>query len=180
MRRRHTSQQGYALNKFLKIKSKFSFKQSAWSLCATNQERRHIKDRAYGVPICLAQYWVDVCLSENTFLLATCFLHPPSGCSCSDPTHLFPPQVNLFFPIIYLLFWAFLLVFSLWSEPVVCGIGLAIMLSGVPVYFLGVHWEHKPPGINMFVGESWPGVLVWGGGGQNIWIRPSDMRQRQW
>nr|XP_020665368.1 large neutral amino acids transporter small subunit 2 isoform X1 [Pogona vitticeps] len=62
-----------------------------------------------------------------------------------------PIKVNLFFPIIYLLFWAFLLVFSLWSEPLVCGIGLAIMLTGVPVYFLGVHWEPKPPAINMFV-----------------------------
>lgn len=63
------------------------------------------------------------------------------------------PQVNLLFPIIYLLFWAFLLVFSLWSEPVVCGIGLAIMLTGVPVYFLGVSWQHKPRCFNKFIGE---------------------------
>ncbi|XP_023619455.1 large neutral amino acids transporter small subunit 2 isoform X2 [Myotis lucifugus] len=55
-----------------------------------------------------------------------------------------PIKISLLFPIIYLLFWAFLLVFSLWSEPVVCGIGLAIMLTGVPVYFLGVYWQHKP------------------------------------
>ncbi|MBN3326165.1 LAT2 protein, partial [Atractosteus spatula] len=55
-----------------------------------------------------------------------------------------PIKVNLIFPVIYLLFWAFLLVFSLYSEPVVCGIGLAIMLTGVPVYFLGVHWKNKP------------------------------------
>lgn len=55
--------------------------------------------------------------------------------------------------MIYLLFWAFLLVFSLWSEPVVCGIGLAIMLTGVPVYFLGVHWQNKPQCFNNFVGE---------------------------
>lgn len=63
------------------------------------------------------------------------------------------PQVNLLFPIIYLLFWAFLLVFSLWSEPVVCGIGLAIMLTGVPVYFLGVYWQHKPKCFNNFISE---------------------------
>lgn len=63
------------------------------------------------------------------------------------------PQVSLLFPIIYLLFWAFLLVFSLWSEPVVCGIGLAIMLTGVPVYFLGVSWQHKPRCFNKFIGE---------------------------
>ncbi|XP_060677431.1 large neutral amino acids transporter small subunit 2-like isoform X2 [Hemiscyllium ocellatum] len=55
-----------------------------------------------------------------------------------------PIKVNLIFPVVYLLFWAFLLIFSLWSEPVVCGIGLAIMLTGVPVYFLGVYWKNKP------------------------------------
>ncbi|GCB81593.1 hypothetical protein scyTo_0023160, partial [Scyliorhinus torazame] len=54
------------------------------------------------------------------------------------------PWINLIFPVVYLLFWAFLLIFSLWSEPVVCGIGLAIMLTGVPVYFLGIYWSNKP------------------------------------
>ncbi|XP_013365895.1 PREDICTED: large neutral amino acids transporter small subunit 2 isoform X1 [Chinchilla lanigera] len=62
-----------------------------------------------------------------------------------------PIKINLLFPIIYLLFWAFLLIFSLWSEPVVCGIGLAIMLTGVPVYFLGVYWQNKPKGFNDFI-----------------------------
>uniref|UniRef100_A0A8C2XT91 Solute carrier family 7 member 8 n=1 Tax=Capra hircus TaxID=9925 RepID=A0A8C2XT91_CAPHI len=62
-----------------------------------------------------------------------------------------PIKVSLLFPIIYLLFWAFLLVFSLWSEPVVCGIGLAIMVTGVPVYFLGIYWQHKPRCFNKFI-----------------------------
>ncbi|XP_006835502.1 PREDICTED: large neutral amino acids transporter small subunit 2 [Chrysochloris asiatica] len=62
-----------------------------------------------------------------------------------------PIKINLIFPVIYLLFWAFLLVFSLWSEPVVCGIGLAIMLTGVPVYFLGVYWQHKPQCVYDFI-----------------------------
>lgn len=61
-------------------------------------------------------------------------------------------QVSLIWPVIYLLFWAFLLIFSLYSEPVVCGIGLAIMLTGVPVYFLGVYWDNKPQCIGAFVG----------------------------
>ncbi|CAB1338764.1 unnamed protein product [Coregonus sp. 'balchen'] len=37
----------------------------------------------------------------------------------------------------YLVFWAVLLGFSLYSEPVVCGMGIVIMLTGVPVYFVG-------------------------------------------
>ncbi|KAG7496993.1 large neutral amino acids transporter small subunit 2-like [Solea senegalensis] len=61
--------------------------------------------------------------------------------------------ISLIWPVIYLIFWAFLLIFSLYSEPVVCGIGLAIMLTGVPVYFLGVYWDNKPQCFNSFVGK---------------------------
>ncbi|XP_076145362.1 solute carrier family 7 member 8a [Alosa pseudoharengus] len=64
-----------------------------------------------------------------------------------------PIKISLIWPVIYLLFWAFLLIFSLYSEPVVCGIGLAIMLTGVPVYFLGVYWDNKPQCFNSFVGK---------------------------
>uniref|UniRef100_G3Q627 Solute carrier family 7 member 8a n=1 Tax=Gasterosteus aculeatus aculeatus TaxID=481459 RepID=G3Q627_GASAC len=62
-----------------------------------------------------------------------------------------PIKISLIWPVIYLLFWAFLLIFSLYSEPVVCGIGLAIMLTGVPVYFLGVYWDNKPQCFDAFV-----------------------------
>uniref|UniRef100_A0A8C6UAV6 Solute carrier family 7 member 8a n=1 Tax=Neogobius melanostomus TaxID=47308 RepID=A0A8C6UAV6_9GOBI len=62
-----------------------------------------------------------------------------------------PIKISLIWPVIYLLFWAFLLIFSLYSEPVVCGIGLAIMLTGVPVYFLGVYWQNKPQCFDAFV-----------------------------
>ncbi|KAL7833719.1 hypothetical protein AOLI_G00286790 [Acnodon oligacanthus] len=55
-----------------------------------------------------------------------------------------PIKVNLLIPISYLVFWAVLLGFSLYSEPVVCGMGLVIMLTGVPIYFIGVHWADKP------------------------------------
>ncbi|XP_003978613.2 solute carrier family 7 member 8a [Takifugu rubripes] len=62
-----------------------------------------------------------------------------------------PIKISLIWPVIYLIFWAFLLIFSLYSEPVVCGIGLAIMLTGVPVYFLGVYWDNKPQCFDAFV-----------------------------
>ncbi|XP_040000679.1 large neutral amino acids transporter small subunit 2 isoform X2 [Xiphias gladius] len=64
-----------------------------------------------------------------------------------------PIKVSLVWPVIYLLFWAFLLVFSLYSEPVVCGVGLAIMMTGVPVYFLGVYWENKPLCFDITIGK---------------------------
>eukprot|EP00064_Thunnus_orientalis_P011580 superscaffoldBa00001684_g11611 len=62
-----------------------------------------------------------------------------------------PIKVNLLVPVFYLMFWALLLGFSLYSEPVVCGVGLVIMLTGVPVYFLGVHWKEKPKCIYDFI-----------------------------
>lgn len=63
-------------------------------------------------------------------------------------------QVGLWIPITYLLFWAVLLCFSLYSEPVVCGLGMVIMLTGVPVYFLGVQWKNKPKWIYRLTGET--------------------------
>lgn len=62
-------------------------------------------------------------------------------------------QVNLLIPITYLIFWAVLLGFSLYSEPVVCGLGMVIMLTGVPVYFVGVQWKNKPKWIYRLVGK---------------------------
>ncbi|NWQ75295.1 AAA1 protein, partial [Columbina picui] len=64
-----------------------------------------------------------------------------------------PIKVNLLVPITYLAFWAFLLIFSLYSEPVVCGVGLIIILTGVPVFFLGVYWRNKPKCVNRLIGK---------------------------
>uniref|UniRef100_UPI00358EEA94 large neutral amino acids transporter small subunit 2-like isoform X1 n=2 Tax=Myxine glutinosa TaxID=7769 RepID=UPI00358EEA94 len=62
-----------------------------------------------------------------------------------------PIQISLWFPIIYLIFWTFLIIFSLISDPIVCGMGLVIMLSGVPVYYVGVHWKNKPKSFDIFI-----------------------------
>uniref|UniRef100_A0A669QZS5 Solute carrier family 7 member 10 n=1 Tax=Phasianus colchicus TaxID=9054 RepID=A0A669QZS5_PHACC len=71
-----------------------------------------------------------------------------------------PIKVNLLIPITYLAFWAFLLVFSLYSEPVVCGVGLIIILTGVPVFFLGVYWRNKPKCVNRLIGKHCCSGLV--------------------
>lgn len=71
------------------------------------------------------------------------------------------PQVNLLVPAAYLVFWAFLLVFSFISEPMVCGVGVIIILTGVPIFFLGVFWRSKPKCVHRLTGErgSLPRVL---------------------
>ncbi|XP_027563901.1 large neutral amino acids transporter small subunit 2-like, partial [Neopelma chrysocephalum] len=58
-----------------------------------------------------------------------------------------PIKVSLFFPVLYLLFWGALLVFSVWAEPLVCGVGLGVMATGAPLYLLLVRGGHKPPQI---------------------------------
>ncbi|KAJ4947165.1 hypothetical protein JOQ06_009206 [Pogonophryne albipinna] len=60
------------------------------------------------------------------------------------PNMVRPIKISMLIPIAYLVFWAVLLGFSLYSEPVVCGLGMVIVLTGVPVYFVGVHWKDKP------------------------------------
>uniref|UniRef100_A0A8C4QKM4 Solute carrier family 7 member 8 n=1 Tax=Eptatretus burgeri TaxID=7764 RepID=A0A8C4QKM4_EPTBU len=67
------------------------------------------------------------------------------------PDVIRPIQISLWFPIIYLIFWAFLIIFSLISDPIVCGMGLVIMLSGVPVYYIGVYWKNKPKSFDIFI-----------------------------
>ncbi|XP_062817640.1 asc-type amino acid transporter 1 isoform X2 [Anolis carolinensis] len=79
--------------------------------------------------------------------------HLPSLLSMIHVRHCTPIPallvcVNLLVPITYLIFWAFLLIFSLYSEPIVCGIGLIIILTGVPVFFIGVYWKNKPKCVN--------------------------------
>ncbi|XDC61886.1 hypothetical protein R6Z07M_013068 [Ovis aries] len=69
-----------------------------------------------------------------------------------------PIKVNLLIPVAYLVFWAFLLVFSFISEPMVCGVGVIIILTGVPVFFLGAFWRSKPKCVHRLT-ES---VTRWG------------------
>ena len=62
-------------------------------------------------------------------------------------------QVSLLVPVCYLCFWALLLGFSLLSEPLVCGVGLLIILTGVPVYLLAVHRPNRSQTFRRMLGQ---------------------------
>ncbi|XP_063953966.1 cystine/glutamate transporter-like isoform X2 [Lytechinus pictus] len=55
-----------------------------------------------------------------------------------------PFKVPLVIPIIFVFCALFLVGMSIYSSPVDCGIGLAITLLGIPVYYVGVAWKNKP------------------------------------
>jgi len=58
-----------------------------------------------------------------------------------------PIKVNLLFPIIYILATLFITVVPMIVTPVETAIGLAIIATAIPVYFLFIAWRNKPPAI---------------------------------
>ncbi|XP_059083557.1 Y+L amino acid transporter 2-like isoform X6 [Tigriopus californicus] len=55
-----------------------------------------------------------------------------------------PIKVSLIFPIIYCLATVYITIVPMIASPVETGIGIAIILTGVPVYFIFVYWKNKP------------------------------------
>ncbi|VDP13963.1 unnamed protein product [Soboliphyme baturini] len=59
-----------------------------------------------------------------------------------------PIKVNLIFPIAFFIGCVFLVIVPIIAAPVDTLIGIAIMLTSVPVYFVFVRWHTKPAWIN--------------------------------
>lgn len=86
-----------------------------------------------------------------------------------------PIKVNLIWPIIYVLATIFITIVPMIASPVetgrpklyhyrfdcivhlkinVEGIGIGIIATGIPVYFIFVYWKNKPRTIKMFSGNE--------------------------
>merc|ERR1719384_740103 len=64
-----------------------------------------------------------------------------------------PIKVNLIFPIIYILATIFITVVPMIITPVETAIGLAIIATAVPVYFLFISWRNKPAALQRLSGS---------------------------
>ena len=53
--------------------------------------------------------------------------------------------MHIALPIIFFVAAAFLVVMAVYAAPKECGIGMCIVLTGIPVYLIGVRYQHKQP-----------------------------------
>ena len=57
---------------------------------------------------------------------------------------LFSKQVNIIFPIIFFIICLFLVTLPFYVSPWEVGIGLGLIISGIPVYLIFIYWKDKP------------------------------------
>ncbi|XP_055015081.1 cystine/glutamate transporter [Boleophthalmus pectinirostris] len=55
-----------------------------------------------------------------------------------------PFKVPLFIPVVFCLTCFFMVFLSLFSDPLNTGIGFAISLTGLPAYYIFIHYNHRP------------------------------------
>ena len=63
-------------------------------------------------------------------------------------------QVNLFFPILYLILTAIITLLPMIAKPVETAIGFCMILASVPVYIVFLVWKGKPKWLGNILGEG--------------------------
>jgi solute carrier family 7 L-type amino acid transporter-like protein len=65
-----------------------------------------------------------------------------------------PIKVHLFWPYLYIVCTIFITIVPCIADPVGTGLGILMVLTGVPVYFLFIGWKNKPLWIRKILGNS--------------------------
>lgn len=55
-----------------------------------------------------------------------------------------PLRIYTIVPVLYLLFSVLLIVLPIWHSPLESAIGIIILFTGIPAYYLTAHWKTKP------------------------------------
>jgi len=55
-----------------------------------------------------------------------------------------PIKVNICLPIIFFIICTFLVILPFFEKPFEVGVGLAFIITGIPVYFVTIYWKNKP------------------------------------
>lgn len=53
-------------------------------------------------------------------------------------------QVSILLPLIFFVICTFLVTLPIYVSPVEVGVGVAIILAGIPVYYVFIYWKNKP------------------------------------
>ncbi|KAF8792845.1 Large neutral amino acids transporter small like protein [Argiope bruennichi] len=61
--------------------------------------------------------------------------------------------VNLILPVTFLLVCGFLVTFPFYVSPWETGMGIAITLTGIPVYMITIYWRNKPKFYKKAIGK---------------------------
>ncbi len=62
-------------------------------------------------------------------------------------------QVPIFIPAVFSFTCFFMVFLSLYSDPINTGIGFAISLTGIPAYYIFIHFERKPKWFQKLSGQ---------------------------
>jgi len=65
-----------------------------------------------------------------------------------------PIKVNILLPIGFLIVCVFLIVLPIVDDPMLVGVAIGILVSGIPVYLVFIYWTSKPKWLKKWI-YSW-------------------------